>query len=100
MKDKETPTLQPAQAQPQQAVTNPEAASGTGYWYLRTQESYSAIDLLNLLRSYRDEETAMRARTQGSMGMKDTDMKALRFLLQQHTAGHTPGRRTSPRHWS
>ncbi|WP_258933270.1 MarR family transcriptional regulator [Nesterenkonia pannonica] len=90
MKDKETPTLQPAEAQLQQAVTNPEAASGTGYWYLRTQESYSAIDLLNLLRSYRDEETAMRARTQGSMGMKDTEMKALRFLLQQDTAGHTP----------
>ncbi|AVL98666.1 MarR family transcriptional regulator [Microbacterium sp. str. 'China'] len=40
-----------------------------------------------MLRRYRSAETAMRARTRASMGMNETDLVALRFLLREQKAG-------------
>lgn len=66
-----------------------ETAFSSGYWYAWTEESCSSIQLLNLLREYRDAEGRMRARTQDSMSMGDTDLRALRFLLRERSAGRT-----------
>lgn len=62
--------------------------ASSGYWYAWTDDSCSSIQLLNLLREYREVESAMRARTQDSMRMSDTDLRALRFLLKERSAGH------------
>ncbi len=40
-----------------------------------------------MLRRYRAAETAMRERTRISMGMNETDLMALRFLLREQRAG-------------
>lgn len=58
----------------------------SGYWYPEG-ESTSTVDVLNMLRRYRAAETAMRARTRASMGMNETDLLALRFLLREQRAG-------------
>lgn len=58
----------------------------SGYWYPEA-DSASTVDVLNMLRRYRAAETAMRARTRASMGMNETDLLALRFLLREQRAG-------------
>jgi DNA-binding MarR family transcriptional regulator len=58
----------------------------SGYWY-PDADTASTVDVLNLLRRYRAAETAMRARTRASMGMNETDLVALRFLLREQRAG-------------
>lgn len=63
-----------------------EQFSRSGYWYPEA-ESASTVDVLNLLRRYRAAETAMRARTRTSMGMNESDLVALRFLLREQRAG-------------
>lgn len=67
--------------------TSDPSADGHGYWYARNIDSLSSIDLLNLLRKYRDAEKAMRARTRESMRMGETDLVALRFLVRERAAG-------------
>ena len=64
-----------------------EGLDGSGYWYARNPNTFSSIDLLNLLREYREAEKAMRARTRESMGMGETDLVALRFLVRERAAG-------------
>lgn len=60
--------------------------ASSGYWY-EGRESVSSVEVLNLLRQYRAEENAMRARTRGSMGMGETDLLTLRFLLKAQREG-------------
>lgn len=67
-----------------QAMTYADASSG--YWYPRHGVP-SSVDVLNLLRRYRAAEGAMRARTRSSMGMGETDLLALRTLLQAQRRG-------------
>lgn len=65
--------------------TSPQAISRLpGYWYGRAA---AGMDVLNALRDYRAAETAMRRRTRSSMGMGETDLQALRFLLESQQAG-------------
>lgn len=59
----------------------------SGYWYDEGSSVPQAVDLLNLMRRYREAERSMRAQTRGSMGMNETDMSALRFLLAAHRKG-------------
>lgn len=66
-------------------MEKPEEFSRSGYWY-PNGESASTVDVLNMLRRYRGAETAMRARTRVSMGMNETDLMALRFLLREQRA--------------
>ena len=65
----------------------------SGYWYDEGGSAPEAVDLLNLMRRYREAERQMRAATRGSMGMNETDMSALRFLLAAHRKGVTPRQR-------
>lgn len=71
----------------------PAGDPGDGYWYGRNEESFSSIDLLNLLREYREAEKKMRARTRDSMRMGETDLVALRFLVRERSAERTPRQR-------
>lgn len=65
----------------------------SGYWYNESSSVPEAVDLLNLMRRYREAERKMRAHTRGSMGMNETDMSALRFLLAAHRKGMIPRQR-------
>ena len=67
-------------------TTQPDEFSRSGYWYPEG-DSAQTIDVLNMLRRYRAAETAMRARTRATMGMNETDLMALRFLLHEQRAG-------------
>ncbi|AZH77228.1 MULTISPECIES: MarR family winged helix-turn-helix transcriptional regulator [Microbacterium] len=67
-------------------MSEPQEYARSGYWY-PDGESVSTVDVLNMLRRYRSAETAMRARTRASMGMNETDLMALRFLLREQRAG-------------
>ncbi|ERG65437.1 hypothetical protein L332_13430 [Agrococcus pavilionensis RW1] len=60
--------------------------ASSGYWYPGHGRPTS-VDVLNLLRRYRAAEAQMRARTRASMGMGETDLLALRLLLQAERRG-------------
>ena len=63
-------------------------AEREGYWYPpKAHGQPYAVDILNALREYRASETAMRRRTRNSMAMGETDLLALRYLLEAETAG-------------
>lgn len=64
-----------------------------GYWYGTEGSHRDAVQVLEALRAYRAAETAMRRRTRDSMGMGETDLLALRHLLEAARAG----RPVSPR---
>ncbi|WP_323960063.1 MarR family transcriptional regulator [Arthrobacter sp. JZ12] len=68
-------------------------ARSSGYWYGPVA---AGIDVLTALRDYRAAETAMRRRTRSSMGMGETDLLALRYLLEAQRAG----REVSPKELS
>lgn len=61
-----------------------QSATGdaSGYWFDGEEVDASAVDVLNLLRRYRETETTMRARVRDEMGMGEKDILALRFLLE------------------
>lgn len=62
--------------------------AASGYWYPPdTARRRAAVEVLNALRDYRASEAAMRRRTRSSMGMGETDLLALRFLLQAEASG-------------
>lgn len=63
------------------------SGQGAGYWYPESGERPDPVDVLNLLREYRDAERRMRARTRDSMGMGESDLVALRFILRAARAG-------------
>jgi DNA-binding MarR family transcriptional regulator len=67
-------------------IPSEDICEGNGYWYTKTPDSFTSVELLNLLRAYREAEKAMRARTRELMGMGETDLVALRFLLRQRAA--------------
>ncbi|WP_404313347.1 MarR family transcriptional regulator [Agrococcus terreus] len=67
-------------------TTEMHARTSSGYWYPE-HGSPSSVDVLNLLRRYRSAEAAMRARTRSSMSMGETDLLALRLLLQAQRKG-------------
>ncbi|MGP0222081.1 MarR family winged helix-turn-helix transcriptional regulator [Paenarthrobacter sp. NCHU4564] len=63
-----------------------------GYWYgTADRPQADAVDVLNELRDYRAAEAAMRRRTRTAMGMGETDLIALRYLLEAERAGKDMG---------
>ncbi len=71
----------------------PTPATPSGYWYGHDENSRAAVRVLEALREYRAAETAMRRRTRTSMGMGETDLLAVRYLLEAARAGRTMGPR-------
>jgi len=63
-----------------------ETTEASGYWYPDNDATASGVVVLNALRRYRAAETAMRRRTRDAMGMGETDLLAVRFLLQEQRA--------------
>lgn len=62
--------------------------AGEGYWYPPSREHRStAVSVLNALREYRASESAMRRRTRSSMEMGESDLLALRLLLEAERSG-------------
>jgi DNA-binding MarR family transcriptional regulator len=53
----------------------------SGYWYGDDPQVRTGVDALNALRRYRVAEMAMRRRTRTVMRMNETDMSALRFIV-------------------
>lgn len=77
-----------------------EAAVGkqAGYWYPDDASTRRAIDVLAAMRAYRNAEMAMRRRTRGSMGMGETDLIAVQFLLREQRAGRSVSAKDLARH--
>ncbi|WP_255447086.1 MarR family winged helix-turn-helix transcriptional regulator [Schumannella soli] len=62
--------------------------ASSGYWYGADRRP-SSVDVLNLMRQYRQAEAEMRRRTRDSMGMGETDLLALRYLLRAEREGRS-----------
>jgi len=60
---------------------------GSGYWYGPDGQLDFSAAVLKSLRDYRAAETAVRRSTRDSMGMGETDILALRYLLRMQAAG-------------
>ncbi|GAA1348856.1 hypothetical protein GCM10009636_04760 [Arthrobacter koreensis] len=71
----------------------PEHANptGAGYWYAQSPATAGGVDVLNALRAYRAAEAAMRRRTRDSMRMNETDLLAIRYVMQARQAGKSIG---------
>ncbi len=74
-------------------MSTQEITEASGYWFPDDDATQRGVAVLNALRRYRSAETAMRRRTRDSMGMGETDLLAVRFLLQAQRAG----RQVSPK---
>ncbi|MFJ3384552.1 MULTISPECIES: MarR family winged helix-turn-helix transcriptional regulator [unclassified Curtobacterium] len=70
-----------------------EVTEASGYWFPDDDATQRGVAVLNALRRYRAAETAMRRRTRDSMGMGETDLLAVRYLLQAQRSG----RKISPK---
>jgi DNA-binding MarR family transcriptional regulator len=64
-----------------------EITEASGYWFPDDDATQRGVAVLNALRRYRAAEAAMRRRTRDSMGMGETDLLAVRYLLQAQRAG-------------
>jgi DNA-binding MarR family transcriptional regulator len=66
---------------------NPHGAS-EGYRYPPIEGTQpGAVDIINALREFRTSESAMRRRTRSSAAMGETDLLALRYLIDADAAG-------------
>ena len=70
-------------------MSTQEITEASGYWFAEDDATQRGVTVLNALRRYRAAETAMRRRTRDSMGMGETDLLAVRFLLQAQRTGRT-----------
>ena len=64
-------------------------SDGSGYWYGPDGQLDSGAAVLKALRDYRTAEQSVRRSTRESMGMGETDLLALRFLLRAQASGET-----------
>lgn len=73
--------------------SRPSGFESSGYWYGPDDTRLGSVDVLNLLRRYRSADQEMRRRTRDSMGMGETDLLALRYVLRAERDGEmlTPG---------
>lgn len=79
------PLTLPEPAAPEEHAAPP--ARPGGYWYQDSSHAPSSVEVLNLLRSYREAERRMRSRTRDSMSMGESDLLALRYILRAQSAG-------------
>lgn len=72
------------------AMPIPPEPGARGFWYApQTSNAPTPVDVLDALRRYRAAEQAMRRRARASMGMGETDLVAVRLLLQAQQSGGT-----------
>lgn len=64
-----------------------QAERTPGYWYADDSKTQQGVDVLTALRQYRAAEVAMRRRTRTSMGMGETDILAIRYLVESQKSG-------------
>lgn len=62
---------------------------GSGYWYGPDGQLDYGAAVLKSLHDFRAAETAVRRSTRDSMGMGETDILALRYLLRVQASGKT-----------
>jgi DNA-binding MarR family transcriptional regulator len=72
-------------------MTNETRDAGSHYWYSDDRERQRSIEVLEAMRTYRAAESAMRRRTQASMGMNENDLLALRYILTAYQDQRTVG---------
>jgi len=72
-------------------MANSEQEAETHYWYSDDAERERSVAVLEAMRTYRAAESAMRRRTQISMGMGENDLLALRYLITAQQAGQSIG---------
>ena len=70
---------------------NSDSATNSGYWYGPDERLDPPAAVLHALRSYRAAEVATRRSTRDSMGMGETDLLALRYLLRAQATGERVG---------
>lgn len=69
----------------------PHVTADSGYWYGLDGRIDRPTAVLQALRGYRAAEVATRRSTRDSMGMGETDLLALRYLLRAKSAGERVG---------
>ena len=67
--------------------SGPDGIDTSAYWFTGDDVDTSAVDVLNLLRRYREAEGAMRARVRDEMGMSEKEILTLRYLLEARAKG-------------
>ncbi len=72
-------------------MTTDRPESANHYWYADDAGHQRGIDVLEAMRSYRAAESAMRRRSQASMGMGENDLIAMRYLLRATAEGKAVG---------
>ncbi|MEC5191232.1 MULTISPECIES: MarR family winged helix-turn-helix transcriptional regulator [unclassified Arthrobacter] len=70
---------------------NEQKPAGSGYWYGPDDRLDPPGAVLQALRDYRNVEVARRRSTRDSMGMGETDLLALRYLLRAQAGGGRVG---------
>jgi DNA-binding MarR family transcriptional regulator len=77
----------------------PEADQAAGFWYASLDAAGpSPVEVLDALRRYRAAEQAMRRRTRAWMGMGETDLVAVRYLLDAQRTEHVVTAKDLARH--
>jgi DNA-binding MarR family transcriptional regulator len=74
-------------------MTTERSGSAPHYWYGSDPEAARAraVSVLEAMRAYRTAETAMRRRSEVSMGMGENDLAAMRYLLRAQEQGKAVG---------
>ena len=70
---------------------NAHRPSGSGYWYGPDERLDPPGAVLRALRDYRNVEMVRRRSARDSMGMGETDLLALRYLLRAQADGERVG---------
>lgn len=70
---------------------NAHRPSGSGYWYGPDERLDTPGAVLRALRDYRNVEVVRRRSARDSMGMGETDLLALRYLLRAQADGERVG---------
>lgn len=72
-------------------MTKRGVGSESHYWYSDDAQRAQGVAVLEAMRTYRAAESAMRRRTQVSMGMGENDLLALRYILTAYQDQRTVG---------
>lgn len=72
-------------------------SAGSGFWYAPVRHP-AAARILELMREVREAEQRRRSSTQDSMGLRGTDLQALRYLIQAQASDRLLRQKDLARH--